>query len=184
MASLCKTRPLSQGAHSLLELSHADQLCCWRCVTHVTHATHATTSTAQACLPVIHHPLTGCKGVLSFPVHQGKCGVLQAGSVFRDRYSLTGWRWRSPNAIWCGADQVDEPWGPVALKMYALTSDFIREKELLDMPYSSEHWPSRHQTPSLHHCPASWLHVQSALTQSVLRQLGPLRGGSRCRCIV
>lgn len=67
---------------------------------------------------------------------------LQAGSVFRDRYSLTGWRWRSPNAIWCGADQVDEPWGPVALKMYALTSDFIREKELLDMPYSSEHWPT------------------------------------------
>lgn len=71
---------------------------------------------------------------------------LQAGSVFRDRYSLTGWRWRSPNAIWCGADQVEEPWGPVALKMYALTSDFIREKELLDMPYSSEHWPTVFET--------------------------------------
>ena len=73
---------------------------------------------------------------------------MQAGSVFRNRYSLTGWRWRSSNAIWCGADQVEEPWGPVALKMYALTSDFIREKELLDMPYSSEHWPSRHHRPS------------------------------------
>ncbi|DBA72050.1 TPA: hypothetical protein ACH3X2_010784 [Trebouxia sp. C0005] len=65
----------------------------------------------------------------------------QAGSVLRKKYSLTGWRWRSPSAIWCGADQVEEPWAPVALKMYALTSDFIREKELLDMPYSSEHWP-------------------------------------------
>jgi len=63
--------------------------------------------------------------------------------VLRKKYSLTGWRWRSPNAIWCGADQVEEPWAPVALKMYALTSDFIREKELLDMPYSSEHWPSK-----------------------------------------
>lgn len=73
---------------------------------------------------------------------------MQAGSVFRNRYSLTGWRWRSPNTIWCGADQVEEPWGPVALKMYALTSDFIREKELLDMPYSSEHWPSRHHCPT------------------------------------
>ena len=80
---------------------------------------------------------------------------MQAGSVFRNRYSLTGWRWRSPNAIWCGADQVEEPWGPVALKMYALTSDFIREKELLDMPYSSEHWPSKHYHPLpslLHNC--------------------------------
>lgn len=27
--------------------------------------------------------------------------------------------------------------------MYALTSDFLREKELLDMPYSSEHWPGK-----------------------------------------
>jgi len=68
---------------------------------------------------------------------------VQAGSVLRKKYSLTGWRWRSPSAIWCGADQVEEPWAPVALKMYALTSDFIREKELLDMPYSSEHWPSK-----------------------------------------
>ncbi|KAL0037531.1 hypothetical protein WJX77_001281 [Trebouxia sp. C0004] len=65
----------------------------------------------------------------------------QAGSVLRKKYSLTGWRWRSPSAIWCGADQVEEPWAPVGLKMYALTSNFIREKELLDMPYSSEHWP-------------------------------------------
>ena len=32
--------------------------------------------------------------------------------------------------------------------MYALTSDFIREKELLDMPYSSEHWPSEYYFPS------------------------------------
>ena len=107
---------------------------------------HAMTSTAHFCLCYIIH-LQVSKDV--FPMHEGGFGILQAGSVFRDRYSLTGWRWRSPNAIWCGADQVDEPWGPVALKMYALTSDFIREKELLDMPYSSEHWPSRQPSPPL-----------------------------------
>ena len=75
--------------------------------------------------------------------------LLQAGAIFRKKYSLTGARWRSPRAVWCAADQVQEPWGPVALKMYALTSDFIREKELLDMPYSSEHWPSESRRTSL-----------------------------------
>ena len=41
-------------------------------------------------------------------------------------------------------DQVEQPWAPVVLKMYALTSDFIHEKKFLDMPCSTEHWPSKH----------------------------------------
>ena len=105
--------------------------------------------------------------------------MVQAGSVLRKKYSLTGWRWRSPSAIWCGADQVEEPWGPVALKMYALTSDFIREKELLDMPYSSEHWPSKFSHSFIHHTSCPWDPSRGStdnIYKNVGRSLGPVEG--------